>query len=80
MNTYIFSCTLTFETVIKAATQDEAEMEFIRSDGQRADVVYDSGVKVQVVEGDLYPAEGLISDNAGNSALSVRKTPTIWGN
>ena len=31
-------------------------------------------------EVDLFPASGLISDNAGNSALSVRKTPTIWGN
>ena len=50
MNSYIFSCTLTFETVIKAETQEQADAEFLRRDGKQADVVHDSGISVQVIE------------------------------
>lgn len=49
MNSYIFSCTMTFETVIKAETQEQADSEFLRRDKQ-ADVVHDSGISVQVIE------------------------------
>ena len=49
MNSYIFSCTLTFETVIKAETQEQADAEFLRRNVQ-ADVVHDSGISVQVIE------------------------------
>jgi hypothetical protein len=49
MNSYIFTCTLTFETVIKAETQEQADSEFLRRDNQQ-DVVYDSGISVQVIE------------------------------
>ena len=49
MNTYIFSCTLTFETVIKAETQEQADAAFLRRDNEQ-DVVYDSGISVQVIE------------------------------
>jgi hypothetical protein len=49
MKTYIFTCTMTFETVIKAETQEQADSEFLRRDKQ-ADVVYDSGISVQVIE------------------------------
>ena len=49
MNSYIFSCTMTFETVIKAETQEQADSEFLRRDNQQ-DVVYDSGISVQVIE------------------------------
>jgi hypothetical protein len=40
---------MTFETVIKAETQEQADSEFLRRDKQ-ADVVYDSGISVQVIE------------------------------
>jgi hypothetical protein len=40
---------MTFETVIKAETQEQADAEFLRRDTQ-ADVVYDSGISVQVIE------------------------------
>ena len=49
MNSYIFTCTLTFETVIKADSQEQADAEFLRRDNQQ-DVVYDSGISVQVIE------------------------------
>ena len=49
MNTYIFSCTLTFETVIKADSQEQADAAFLRRDNEQ-DVVYDSGISVQVIE------------------------------
>ena len=49
MNTYIFTCTMTFETVIKAETQEQADSEFLRRDNEQ-DVVYDSGISVQVIE------------------------------
>ena len=49
MNTYIFSCTMAFETVIKAETQEQADAAFLRRDGKQ-DVVYDSGISVQVIE------------------------------
>jgi hypothetical protein len=49
MKTYIFTCTLTFETVIKADSQEQADAEFLRRDNQQ-DVVYDSGISVQVIE------------------------------
>ena len=49
MNSYIFTCTLTFETVIKAETQEQADAEFLRRDKQ-ADVVHDSGITIQVIE------------------------------
>ena len=55
MNTYIFSCTLTFETVIKAETQEQADAAFLRRDGKQADVVHDSGISVQVIEDDTPP-------------------------
>jgi hypothetical protein len=54
MNSYIFTCTLTFETVIKAETQEQADAEFLRRDNQQ-DVVYDSGISVQVIEDDTPP-------------------------
>ena len=54
MNSYIFSCTLTFETVIKAETQEQADAEFLRRNVQ-ADVVHDSGISVQVIEDDTPP-------------------------
>ena len=54
MNTYIFSCTLTFETVIKADSQDRARAEFLRRNVQ-ADVVHDSGITIQVIEDDTPP-------------------------
>jgi hypothetical protein len=40
---------MTFETVIKAETQEQADAEFLRRDKQ-ADVVHDSGISVQVIE------------------------------
>jgi hypothetical protein len=40
---------MTFETVIKAETQEQADSEFLRRDNQQ-DVVYDSGISVQVIE------------------------------
>jgi hypothetical protein len=40
---------MTFETVIKAETQEQADSEFLRRDKQ-ADVVHDSGINVQVIE------------------------------
>ena len=49
MNSYVFTCTMTFETVIKAETQEQADSEFLRRDNQQ-DVVYDSGISVQVIE------------------------------
>ena len=49
MNTYIFSCTLTFETFIKADSQEQADAAFLRRDNEQ-DVVYDSGISVQVIE------------------------------
>ena len=49
MNTYIFSCTMTFETVIKADSQEQADASFLRRDSEQ-DVVYDSGISVQVIE------------------------------
>jgi hypothetical protein len=49
MNSYVFTCTLTFETVIKAETQEQADAEFLKRDNQQ-DVVYDSGISVQVIE------------------------------
>ncbi len=49
MNSYIFTCTLTFETVIKAETQEQADAEFLRRDNRR-DVVHDSGISVQIIE------------------------------
>ena len=55
MNTYIFSCTLTFETVIKAETQEQARAAFLRPDCPRADVVHDSGITIQVIEDDTPP-------------------------
>ena len=54
MNTYIFSCTMTFETVIKAETQEQARAEFLRRNVQ-ADVVHDSGITIQVIEDDTPP-------------------------
>ena len=54
MNTYIFSCTMTFETVIKAETQEQADAEFLRRNVQ-ADVVHDSGITIQVIEDDTPP-------------------------
>jgi hypothetical protein len=54
MNSYIFTCTLTFETVIKAETQEQADAEFLRRDKQ-ADVVHDSGITIQVIEDDTPP-------------------------
>ena len=54
MNTYIFSCTLTFETVIKAETQEQADAAFLRRNVQ-ADVVHDSGITIQVIEDDIPP-------------------------
>ena len=54
MNSYIFSCTLTFETVIKAETQEQADAEFLRRNVQ-ADVVHDSGISVQIIEDDTPP-------------------------
>ena len=54
MNTYIFSCTMTFETVIKAETQEQADAAFLRRDNEQ-DVVYDSGISVQVIEDDTPP-------------------------
>ena len=57
MNTYIFSCTMTFETVIKAETQDRARDAFPKAwrDPSRTDVVYDSGITIQVIEDDTPP-------------------------
>jgi hypothetical protein len=49
MNSYIFTCTLTFETVIKAETREQADAEFLRRDNRR-DVVYDSGISVQIIK------------------------------
>lgn len=49
MNTYIFSCTMSFETVIKADSQEQADAAFLRRDNEQ-DVVYDSGISVQVIE------------------------------
>ena len=49
MKSYIFSCTMTYETVIKAETQEQADAAFLRRNVQ-ADVVYDSGISVQVIE------------------------------
>ena len=54
MNSYIFSCTMTFETVIKAETQEQADAEFLRRNVQ-ADVVHDSGLTIQVIEDDTPP-------------------------
>ena len=54
MNTYIFSCTMTYETVIKAETQEQADAEFLRRNVQ-ADVVHDSGITIQVIEDDTPP-------------------------
>lgn len=54
MNTYIFSCTMAFETVIKAETQEQADAEFLRRNVQ-ADVVHDSGITIQVIEDDTPP-------------------------
>jgi hypothetical protein len=54
MKKYIFSCTMTFETVIKADSQEQADAEFLRRDNQQ-DVVYDSGISVQVIEDDTPP-------------------------
>jgi hypothetical protein len=54
MKKYIFSCTMTFETVIKADSQEQANAEFLRRDNQQ-DVVYDSGISVQVIEDDTPP-------------------------
>ena len=54
MNSYIFSCTMTFETVIKAETQEQADAEFLRRNVQ-ADVVHDSGITIQVIEDDTPP-------------------------
>lgn len=54
MNTYIFSCTMSFETVIKAETQEQARAEFLRRNVQ-ADVVHDSGITIQVIEDDTPP-------------------------
>ena len=54
MNTYILSCTLTFESVIKADSQDRARAEFLRRNVQ-ADVVHDSGITIQVIEDDTPP-------------------------
>ena len=54
MNSYIFSCTMTFETVIKAETQEQARAEFLRRNVQ-ADVVHDSGITIQVIEDDTPP-------------------------
>ena len=55
MNSYIFSCTMTFETVIKADSQEQARAEFLRPDCPRADVVHDSGITIQVIEDDTPP-------------------------
>jgi len=49
MKSYIFTCTLTFETVIKADSQESADAAFLLRDKQ-ADVVHDSGISVQVIE------------------------------
>ena len=49
MKSYIFTCTMTFETVIKAETQEQADAAFLRRDNEQ-DVVYDSGISVQVIE------------------------------
>ena len=54
MKSYIFSCTMTFETVIKAETQEQARAEFLRRNVQ-ADVVHDSGITIQVIEDDTPP-------------------------
>ena len=54
MNSYIFSCTMTFETVIKAETQEQARAEFLSRNVQ-ADVVHDSGITIQVIEDDTPP-------------------------
>ena len=54
MNTYIFTCTMAFETVIKAETQEQADAAFLRRDNEQ-DVVYDSGISVQVIEDDTPP-------------------------
>ena len=54
MNSYIFSCTMTFETVIKAETQEQADAEFLRRNVQ-ADVVHDSGITIQVIDDDTPP-------------------------
>jgi hypothetical protein len=40
---------MTFETVIKADSQEQADAEFLRRDKQ-ADVVHDSGITIQVIE------------------------------
>jgi hypothetical protein len=50
MNSYIFSCTMTFETVIKANSKEQAQAAFLRPDCPRADVVHDSGITIQVIE------------------------------
>ncbi len=40
---------MTFETVIKADSQEQADAEFLRRDNRR-DVVHDSGISVQIIE------------------------------
>ena len=50
MTEYIFTQTITYETVIKAATQEEAEAEFIRLDGSKADIVCDTGISLDILE------------------------------
>ena len=54
MKSYIFTCTMTFETVIKADSQEQADAAFLRRDNEQ-DVVYDSGISVQVIEDDTPP-------------------------
>ncbi len=49
MKSYVFTCTMTFETVIKADSQEQADAEFLRRDNQQ-DVVHDSGITIQVIE------------------------------
>jgi hypothetical protein len=46
---------MTFETVIKADSQEQAQAAFLRPDCPRADVVHDSGISVQVIEDDTPP-------------------------
>ena len=50
MTEYIFTQTITYETVIKAATQEEAEAEFIRLDGRNSYVVCDTGISLDILE------------------------------
>jgi hypothetical protein len=45
---------MSFETVIKAETQEQARAEFLRRNVQ-ADVVHDSGITIQVIEDDTPP-------------------------